>query len=259
MKNKEIKKSLSTLTSIDHTHLILDDKILKMTNSNDLILEIGCGMGFDMLYLTNHNRNVIGLDSSISQLKLAQKTFQKENKKVHLIKGDIHNLPFKPESFDFIYSILVMQYFRNFNTLVEEQKRILKKGKWLAIYITYRYSFYTILKHFLMLIKKWSKRWETEYSMKEIHNLLKKEGFKIVTSWGSGLDIFLSLIIYLDKITRFGKIKNSKIIIMYQFIVTPFRSFIERNIGTIRKKFPTAAATSIVVIGSLETEHEFDS
>ncbi len=263
MKVRERGDASNSSTLINQMHLTLDNEILKLTKEDDLILDIGCGEGFDMLYLSTNKRIVVGLDYSISQLRLAEKTFREQDKTALLVRGDIQHLPFKPKSFDFVYSVLVMQYFKDLVPLIEEQKRVLKKDKWLAIYVTHRYSVYTIVKHFCMLLGSWrcgwdrGQRycWETEYSLKEIINLLRESGFRVVASWGSGLDIFLSVVLYPERTTRLGGILPPRIIYIYRFFISPLRLFIEKSIEIIRKQFPTAAATSIGVIGALEEEN----
>lgn len=223
-------------------HLELDNRILRLTTKNDLILDLGCGQGSDIEYLAKNGRIMVGLDYSTSQIKKAKNNLIESNiENVHLVRGDIRFLPFKPKSFDFIYSVLVMQYFKNINQLIKEQKRILKDKKFIGVYVTYRYSMYTLAKHIMIYLNKSKWKWETEFSMREICRYLKVNGFDVIDSWSGGLDIYLNLIVT-PEYSRIGKILNFTGIQNLKFIIW-------KILGITRYYFPNAAITSIVAIG----------
>jgi len=70
-----------------------------------LALDAGCGSGVLSLQLANHVDHVVGIDGSISMIKLA-KSHQADLKKknVEFVVADLEKLPFKEKSYDFVVS-----------------------------------------------------------------------------------------------------------------------------------------------------------
>jgi demethylmenaquinone methyltransferase/2-methoxy-6-polyprenyl-1,4-benzoquinol methylase len=69
-------------------------------------IDIGCGIGRVTNFLSNKiglNEDLIGLDFSDDLINYARKNSKKEN--VRFIQGDVNNLNFDPNSFDWIWSM----------------------------------------------------------------------------------------------------------------------------------------------------------
>jgi SAM-dependent methyltransferase len=121
----QAKKNSST----HYAHIYLEKPaMLALTNEldNNLILDLGCGSGEDLIILSVNNR-VVGLDSSKELLKIAECT----NEDVELWHIDLNNqeIPDKYQ-FDIIYSSLTMHYVKDWNRLFKQLNNILKpKGK----------------------------------------------------------------------------------------------------------------------------------
>lgn len=92
----------------------------------DTVLEAGCGDGKKLSLLMNSNaKHVIGLDFSEKAVKVAHESMPD----VDLIcRGDIHELPFKSNSIDYIISIGVIEHFEEPLLLVNEMARVLRKN-----------------------------------------------------------------------------------------------------------------------------------
>jgi 2-polyprenyl-3-methyl-5-hydroxy-6-metoxy-1,4-benzoquinol methylase len=73
--------------------------------SNTRILEVGCGPGANIWYLSRENFNVFGIDGSKTAIQLAQKMLDNEKLKATLIEDDIINLPFEKNYFDGIIDV----------------------------------------------------------------------------------------------------------------------------------------------------------
>jgi len=90
-----------------------------------IVLDAGCGFGRHTYYAAKYGAEVIGFD--LSDAVDAAKENCKEFDRVHIVQGDIYNLPFG-KSFDFIMSIGVLHHLpnpqRGFMKLVE----LLKSG-----------------------------------------------------------------------------------------------------------------------------------
>lgn len=93
----------------------------------DLILDIGCGNAYSTYLLSRHGFNVLGADISFSAVKRARTKFQGCN----FCASDIEGLPFKPESFDLISCIEILDYYANSpvkEQILEHLKFILRGG-----------------------------------------------------------------------------------------------------------------------------------
>ena len=87
------------------------------------ILLLGCGTGEETKILEAFGAsNMIGIDLSKESIKLAQKTYPN----FEFFVGDMHQLPFKNESFDFVYSSLTVHYSDKPNLVYDEVYRVLK-------------------------------------------------------------------------------------------------------------------------------------
>ena len=102
--------------------------LIKQTKS--MILDLGCGMGNDTLYLTEKGFKVISCDYSKEALNSVKKLIPNASTKLVDISK---KLPFKDNEFKIIIADLSLHYFDNETTIeiMEEIKRILKKGGYL--------------------------------------------------------------------------------------------------------------------------------
>jgi SAM-dependent methyltransferase len=92
---------------------------------NKTVLDAGCGMGRQTYYAAKYGAEVVGIDLSKSVDAAYQNT--REFPKAHIVQADIYNLPFRQETFDFVYSIGVLHHLpspeEGFNKLLGFLKR----------------------------------------------------------------------------------------------------------------------------------------
>ncbi|ADO67120.1 putative methyltransferase [Cafeteria roenbergensis virus] len=92
-------------------------------------LEIGCGNGKNMLFRTD--LNMTGVDFCDNFIKMCT------NKQLNVLKGDIRNLPFESNTFDFTISIAVLHHLYDMKDrikAIEEQIRVTKEnGKMMIV------------------------------------------------------------------------------------------------------------------------------
>ncbi|HPZ06658.1 MAG TPA: class I SAM-dependent methyltransferase [Candidatus Eremiobacteraeota bacterium] len=81
---------------------ILVSLVASFQTKKVVILDIGCGQGTDLIYLTEKGFKTIGLDISSYAIKKAMVRGEEKNLKLNLFQGDVLNLPFSNYSFDFI-------------------------------------------------------------------------------------------------------------------------------------------------------------
>ena len=82
------------------------DYLLELVGSSlsQNILDIGCGLGRDIMELANIGYKCIGLEARQNRCMLINKIAADLNINVHANQGDACNLPYKCESFDIVMS-----------------------------------------------------------------------------------------------------------------------------------------------------------
>lgn len=98
--------------------------------SSTRILDVGCGIGYNLAMLTKiaRARNyVVGIDISLGAIKVA-KRFLRNAKKCYLLVTDAQLLPFKEETFDLVICSEVLEHLPDDQRSISEMARILEKG-----------------------------------------------------------------------------------------------------------------------------------
>jgi demethylmenaquinone methyltransferase/2-methoxy-6-polyprenyl-1,4-benzoquinol methylase len=95
--------------------------------TDDKVLDIGCGTGFATEGLLNEVETVYGLDQSIHQLEKAYAKFGRKGP-VKFHRGDAERLPFKDDTFDAVWSSGSIEYWPNPVDAIEECRRVTKPG-----------------------------------------------------------------------------------------------------------------------------------
>jgi SAM-dependent methyltransferase len=92
---------------------------------NKTVLCVGCGSGEESFYLKSLGaKKVIGIDISNGLIEIAKKN----HPKVEFHVMDMENINFPKETFDFVYSSLVMHYVKNWTKTLNSVKKVLKKN-----------------------------------------------------------------------------------------------------------------------------------
>jgi len=154
------------------------------------VLEVGCGRGATLLELARKGANVVGLDYSEEAIAVCRKLARESNtaNRAEFVNADAQKIPFSEESFDFVFSVGLIEHFEDPTETLSEQYRVLRKGGICLVQVPQRYSFYTFLKKMLIRLGKWPYgKWETQFSDKEISTLVREAGLEphYVTGYGS--------------------------------------------------------------------------
>lgn len=106
------------------------------------VLEVGCGLGTDLLQFARGGADCIGVDLTPVHLELAGQRFRLENMPVQLVRADCEQLPFASECFDLVYSFGVIHSTPGIQRAVKEFHRVLRPGgtAWVGLY--HRHSAY---------------------------------------------------------------------------------------------------------------------
>ncbi len=121
---------------------------------DDIILDLGCGWGRVLKPVMDRTGYAIGLDISHNMLNNAREHLENNGHEPVLLRGDGTSLPFKNDSIDMIYSLLVLQHIskENGKSVFEEVRRVLKPGGTAYIRVPGRFAPENILFSFLQFI-----------------------------------------------------------------------------------------------------------
>ncbi len=152
--------------------------LLDYMKKNDLVLDLGCAVGYDTKMLSKKCK-VVGVDISNEMVKRA-KIQNKNNNRVKIIQGDFSSMPFN-RKFNGIFANAFVHLFPSgkYEKVFIKMKKVLVKGGFAYISTT--------------LSKKSKEGWyiKRDYNSKEkrfrkywtknaLQKALKKEGFTII-------------------------------------------------------------------------------
>jgi SAM-dependent methyltransferase len=84
------------------------------------ILEVGCGPGANIWFLSREGYSVTSIDGSDVAISQAKNRLEKENLNVALHTGDVGELPFNPRAFDCVVDVACV-----YNNTYESSKKII--------------------------------------------------------------------------------------------------------------------------------------
>lgn len=122
---------------------------MKYQKPNAELLEIGCGMGTDLLQLARQGFNVTGIDLTEEGIELAQKRFALYQQPAVLKVDDAENLSFEDNRFDIVYSFGVLHHTPDTQKSINELYRVLKPGG-LAVVMLYNSRSFNYIVHRLL-------------------------------------------------------------------------------------------------------------
>src|SRR3954452_20793858 len=100
--------------------------------SDQIVLDVGCGDGFFTRLLAERGGHVIGLDNSEAFLRHASATVSDEMN-IEFIKGDVRKLPLENASVDVVWSAHSMHSYPDIEHCLGEFWRVLRPGGLLAV------------------------------------------------------------------------------------------------------------------------------
>ncbi len=98
-----------------------------------LVLDAGCGMGRYIEVAAADGAEVVGMDLSRAVERAWRET--KHRSQIHLVQGNIMKLPFKPNTFEFIYSIGVLHHTPSTRRAFQSLCPILRPGGRISIWV----------------------------------------------------------------------------------------------------------------------------
>ncbi|MCL5035988.1 MAG: class I SAM-dependent methyltransferase [Chloroflexi bacterium] len=106
------------------------------------LLEIGCGIGVDLMEFARGSAIVTGVDLTQEPLEITRKGFEAHGLRGEFFLADAEKLDFPDESFDVVYSFGVIHHTPNTENAIKEIHRVLKPGGEAIVMIYHRDSFH---------------------------------------------------------------------------------------------------------------------
>jgi len=121
-------------------------KLDQYDNSEEIkILDIGCGLGIDLLLVAeeatrlNKTVSIIGLDQNSTMIEEAKKLYENQknhlssNVSIQIVRGDILQMEFTDETFDIIRSDITLQHVDLEKALIEIKRVLKTNGRLIAL------------------------------------------------------------------------------------------------------------------------------
>jgi SAM-dependent methyltransferase len=106
------------------------------------LVEIGCGMGTDLLQFARGGAHCTGLDLTPRSIEISRLHFDLYRLRADFVLTDAEHLPFADESFDVVYSNGVLHHTPGTAAAIREAHRILRPGGLAKVMLYHRHSFY---------------------------------------------------------------------------------------------------------------------
>ena len=183
--------------------------------ANPTVLELGCGTGIDINFITERNKFIKPFASDISgkSIQVALKVCADFRNHIRLFVADTLHLPLKDQTVHIVFSQGLIEHFKDPLAVIREQMRVLKEGGILIVNVPQKYTGYTLMKKKQMRMGKWQLGWETEFSSQDLKKigkilgLTRKEvrGYQYWKSWKEPSFVLRDLY---DKFHRRNPLKN---------------------------------------------------
>lgn len=163
-----------------------------LENSNGKVLDLGSGTTRHLMSISNGKMYL--LDFSERMINLAKKKAEKENINAEFVVSNMTKIPFENDFFDFGICISALHCLpkKEHEKVVKELYRVLKSGGKFLIAVwnkdSKRFKKYKEKEKYIGWKDK-GKRYYYLFEEDEIHDLFKKNGFKIIKTQNSDLMI----------------------------------------------------------------------
>lgn len=138
-------------------------------------LEVGCGVGIDLVRFARAGAQVTGIDLAEKSIELAKKNFEQNGLCGEFMLGNGEELEFENNSFDVVYAHGVIQYTANDQALVSELHRVVKPGGVVIMMVYNRKSWLNFLSETLgVALEHEDAPVLKKYSIDEFRALLQK-------------------------------------------------------------------------------------
>jgi SAM-dependent methyltransferase len=117
-------------------------------------------------------------------LEITRKAANAAGVEVTTVCGDALGSPFPDGSFDVIFHQGLLEHFRDTTPLLRDNARLLKPGGHVIVDVPQTFHYYTVGKKILIAMDKWFAGWETQFTPKQLEELVKAEGLEVARTYG---------------------------------------------------------------------------
>ena len=116
-------------------------RLMEFQNFRDArLLEVGCGMGTDLLQFSRGGAHCVGVDLTPRSIEITQHRFKLYGADGTFMISDGEHLPFRDESFDVVYSNGVLHHTPDTEGAIREVHRVLLPGGIAKVMLYHRNS-----------------------------------------------------------------------------------------------------------------------
>ena len=138
------------------------------------LLEIGCGIGTDLVRFAEQGAHVTGVDLAQEAIRLAKENFAQQNVNGDLCIMNGESLQFKDDTFDVVYAHGVLQYTCEGERMINEIQRVLKPGGEAILMVYNRYSWLSLLSKLSRVeLEHEDAPFFRKHSLRELRNMLR--------------------------------------------------------------------------------------
>ena len=111
------------------SHAWVQKYVAGRIRANAQVLSVGCGPGVILREVCALDRSIraTGVDISDERVQEAKRK-NRENSQANFVRGDAQVMDFASNSFDFVYSRMLMEYLKDKESAVREMARVCKRG-----------------------------------------------------------------------------------------------------------------------------------
>lgn len=163
--------------AVRHRELLRKIKYFIDRTDKEIILDLGCGEGIQLLTLRNKDKYIIGIDISKSFLQRFKRNSTNLSQNNNYIQADITHIPLKNSSIELCINSQVMEHIKDDNKLLQEIKRIIKPKSIVIITVPIKQNLRDIIyiPFFKLILKKqWFGTDLTHLRLYSTKGLLKK-------------------------------------------------------------------------------------
>lgn len=156
----------------------------RMDVRDAIVMEVGAATARDSVILAENGAVSVALDYSHEALRLAREAAQRAGVQLLLVCGDALALPFRKNSIDLVFHQGVLEHFRDPMPLLRENVRVVKENGAVLVDVPQTVHIYTLIKKSLIAMNVWFAGWETQFTARQLAELLKQAGLEPQSTYG---------------------------------------------------------------------------
>ncbi len=179
-------------------HIISLIQNSEFSGHRNKILDLGCGAGRTSILLAQKGFDVIGLDLEKKAIEIAKQKANFHKVKVEFMIKDITK-PFQSNAFDFVICQEVIEHITNYQDVIKNAFKALKKGGYFMLSTPHDMSQWTLLDKYANHIKR--------FSIREIYSEFRQ--FEKVNVYTVGFPFMRLTMLLYDQIVKVKNLKHN--------------------------------------------------